>query len=173
MTMSVNINVELFKRYAPKKKLEIINSLSDSEIRMVSKETILRIVKEAGFALTDWVLDKKAGKRVEKASRNKRLVINNDRICGNNWNSNVYGLEYYKGELYVKVYFQMSSTDRQIDVKFSEFFRGDSYRGSCTEMNRYGEEMPKSFTYDRKEKNDILKSFLLEYVYTKYVDKLN
>lgn len=170
--MAVNINEELFKRYAPAKKLEIVNSLSGSEIRMTSKDTILRIVKETGFVLTDWVLDKNAGRRIEKQTRNKRLVIDNNRVCGNNWNSNVYGLEYYKGGLYVKVYFQMSSTDRQIDVPFSDFFRGDSYRGSCTEMNRYGEEVPRSFSYDRKDKDNIIRSFLLEYVYTKYANKL-
>lgn len=43
-----NINVELFKRYAPKKKLEIINSLNSSELSNVTPATITRIVKEAG-----------------------------------------------------------------------------------------------------------------------------
>ena len=46
--MATNINVELFKRYAPKKKLEIINSLSESELLSISYTTILRIIKEAG-----------------------------------------------------------------------------------------------------------------------------
>lgn len=38
--MATNINVELFKRYAPKKKLEIINSLSESELLSISYTTI-------------------------------------------------------------------------------------------------------------------------------------
>lgn len=46
--MATNINVELFKRYAPKKKLEIINSLSENELLSISYTTILRIIKEAG-----------------------------------------------------------------------------------------------------------------------------
>ena len=48
MTMATNINVELFKRYAPKKKLEIIEKLNLNGLMNVSTATIERIVKEAG-----------------------------------------------------------------------------------------------------------------------------
>ena len=46
--MAVNINIELFKRYAPKKKLEIINALTENELLAITNNTILRIIKEAG-----------------------------------------------------------------------------------------------------------------------------
>ena len=78
--MAVNINQELFKRYAPKKKLEIINNLTTTELLNTTTETIKRIVKEAG---------KSIGK-----SRDKTLRINRDRQAGNDWNSTVEADEY-------------------------------------------------------------------------------
>lgn len=70
--MATNINQELFKRYAPKKKLGLINGLGQSELLATAPETIKRIAKEAGRSI---------GK-----SRNKVLRISNDRRSGNNWN---------------------------------------------------------------------------------------
>ena len=84
--MATNINVELFKRYAPKKKLEIINNLSTSELLATTPETIKRIAKEAGRSI---------GK-----SRDKVLRIDQDRRSENNWNSSVEAIEYIKGNLY-------------------------------------------------------------------------
>ena len=46
--MRTNINEELFKRYAPKKKLEIINNLTAAELLATTPETVKRIAKEAG-----------------------------------------------------------------------------------------------------------------------------
>ena len=68
MIMATNINVELFKRYAPKKKLEIIEKLSNDELMNVSTATIERIVKEAGTKMYK--------------SRDKRLYISRDRHSG-------------------------------------------------------------------------------------------
>lgn len=73
--MATNINVELFKRYAPKKKLEIINSLSESELLSISYTTILRIIKEAG-----------KGDSGKARNKFKTLFLSD---TGNNWNSNV------------------------------------------------------------------------------------
>ena len=156
--MATNINVELFKRYAPKKKLELINGLSQSELLVTTPETIKRIVKEAGRSI---------GK-----SRDKVLRINQDRQRGNNWNSSVEAVEYIKGNLYLNIYFQMDSTDTNICVKHEVFFKGDQYTGKHYTTNRFGDEVPHYFSYDRQDKVGVIKSILLEYVYTKYADKL-
>ena len=156
--MAVNINQELFKRYAPKKKLEIINNLTTTELLNTTTETIKRIVKEAG---------KSIGK-----SRDKTLRINRNRQAGNDWNSTVEAVEYVKGNLYLNIYFQMDSTDTNICVKHEVFFNGDEYHGKHYTTNRYGDEVPNYFTYDRQDKAGVIKSILLEYVYTKYADKL-
>ena len=156
--MATNINQALFKRYAPKKKLELINGLSQSELLVTTPETIKRIVKEAGRSI---------GK-----SRDKVLRINQDRQRGNNWNSSVEAVEYIKGNLYLNIYFQMDSTDTNICVKHEVFFKGDQYTGKHYTTNRFGDEVPHYFSYDRQDKVGVIKSILLEYVYTKYADKL-
>ena len=156
--MATNINQELFKRYAPKEKLELINGLSQSELLVTTPETIKRIVKEAGRSI---------GK-----SRDKVLRINQDRQRGNNWDSLVEGVEYIKSNLYLNVYFQMDSTDTNICVKHEVFFKGEQYTGRYYTTNRYGDEVPHYFSYDKNDKAAVIKSILLEYVYTKYADKL-
>ena len=156
--MATNINVELFKRYAPKKKLEIINNLSTSELLATTPETIKRIAKEAGRSI---------GK-----SRDKVLHIDQDRRSGNNWNSSVEAIEYINGNLYLNVYFQMDSTDTNICVKHEVFFKGGEYTGRHYTTNRYGDSVLHYFTYDRNDKAGVIKSILLEYVYTKYATKL-
>ena len=156
--MAVNINQELFKRYAPKKKLEIINNLTTAELLATTPETIKRIAKEAGRCI---------GK-----SRDKVLRIDRDRQVGNNWNSDVEAIEYIKGNLYLNIYFQTDNTDTNICEKYATFFHGDEYHGKHYTTNRYGDEVPNYFIYDRQDKANVIKSILLEYVHTKYADKL-
>ena len=156
--MAVNINQELFKRYAPKKKLKIINNLTTSELLATTLETIKRIAKEAGRSV---------GK-----SRDKVLRINRDRQAGNDWNSTIEDVEYIKGNLYLNIYFQMDSTDTNICVKHEVFFNGDEYHGKHYTTNYYGDSIPHYFIYDRQDKANVIKSILLEYVHTKYADKL-
>ena len=88
--MATNINQELFKRYAPKKKLEIINHLTTAELLATTPETLMRIVKEAGT---------KAG-----TARSKVLRISSDRRSGNDWNSTVESVEIHRGKLMLDIY---------------------------------------------------------------------
>ncbi|MBR3771765.1 MAG: hypothetical protein IKL07_05815 [Clostridium sp.] len=156
--MATNINQELFKRYAPKKKLEIINNLTTAELLATTPETIKRIAKEAGRSI---------GK-----SRDKILRINRERQAGNDWNSTVEDVEFIKGNLYLNIYFQTDHTDTNISEKYATFMQGDQYHGKHYTTNRYGDEVPNYFTYDRQDKANVIKSILLEYVHTKYADKL-
>lgn len=156
--MKTNINVELFKRYAPKKKLEIINNLTTDELLSVTLETIRRITKETGRSI---------GK-----SRNRVLRISNDRRSGNNWNSTVEAVEFINGNLYLNIYFQMDNTDTNICEKYLDFFKGEEYHGKHYTTNRFGDQIPNYFTYNREDKAGVIKSILLEYVYTKHADKL-
>lgn len=167
-----NINVELFKRYAPSKKLEIVKALSDEEVLNTTSATVARIVKEVGESGYSYRRNAKTGKTEKVKTRNKSLYIYSARRKGNNWNSNVIGLEWRKQKLFVNVYVQMDSTDTNVSVPYLTFFARGEYRGKCSEMNRYGDEVPRYFTYDTKDKVKVLRSFLLEYVYTKYADKI-
>ena len=61
----INVNIELFKRTTPVKKIEIIKNLTQDELSRVTEETILKIVKETGRRLT--------------GSRNYEFYVNPDR----------------------------------------------------------------------------------------------
>ena len=156
--MATNINQELFKRYSPKKKLGLINELGQSELLATAPETIKRIAKETGRSI---------GK-----SRNKVLRISNDRRSGNNWNSDIEAVEFINGNLYLNIYFQMDNTDTNICEKYLNFFKGEEYHGKHYTTNKYGDTIPHYFTYNREDKAGVIKSILLEYVHTKYADKL-
>ena len=156
--MATNINQEIFRRYAPKRKLEIINNLTTTELLAATPETIKRIAKEAGRSI---------GK-----SRDKVLRIDRDRQAGNDWNSTVEAVEFIKGNLYLNIYFQTDHTDTNICEKYAMFMQGDEYHGKHYTTNYYGDSVPHYFTYDRQDKAKVIKSILLEYVYTKYADKL-
>ncbi len=156
--MATNINQELFKRYKPKKKLDLIYQLSADELLATTPETIKRIAKETGRSI---------GK-----SRNKVLRISNDRRSGNNWNSDIEAVEFINGNLYLNIYFQMDNTDTNICEKYLNFFKGEEYHGKHYTTNKYGDTIPHYFTYNREDKAGVIKSILLEYVYTKYAYKL-
>ena len=156
--MAVNINQELFKRYAPKKKLEIINNLSTSELLAISTETLIRIVKEASTKLG--------------GARSKVLRISSARKSGNNWNSTVESVEIHRGKLVLDIYVQMDSTDTNHFEPYSNFSKDGDYTGKVYTTNRYGDQVPNYFIYDREDKAGVIKSILLEYVHTKYANKL-
>ena len=156
--MRTNINEELFKRYAPKRKLDLINGLSQSELLATTPETLMRIVKEAGT---------KVG-----TARNKVLRISSKRRSGNNWNSTVESIEIHRGKLMLDIYVQMDSTDTNHFEPYLNFSKDDNYTGKVYTTNRYGDQVPNYFSYNREDKAKVIKSILLEYVYTKYADKL-
>ena len=158
MTMETNINVELFKRYAPKKKLEIIEKLNPNELMNVSTATIERIVKEAGMNMYK--------------SRNKRLYISRDRQRGNSWNSTIEAVELIRGKLYLDVYLQFENTDCNTSELVTDFIRRGDFTGSVIRSDRYGNDRHYYFTYSEGSKQRVIRSILEEYVHSKYADKL-
>ena len=157
--MKKDINLELFKRYAPKLKLEIIESLTKEELLTITPKTVARMVKEAGEG--------------KKGSPNKYLKIRLSLRQGNNWNSTFDGVGIHKKRLYVSLYVQMDSTDTENTEYYSTFFSGERYRGTCQESDRFGNPNYHYFFYDDEDRAACIKSILLEYVHTKYQDKLN
>lgn len=156
---NININVELFKRYAPKKKLEIIERLTPVELMNVTTVTVTRIVKEAGENM--W-----------KSHRNKTLRISRDRRRGNSWNSTIEAVDLIKGKLYLDVYCQFDSTDTNTSEPVESFLKYGDCRIQITRDDRYGNPQTHYFTYDEGDKQRVIRSILEEYVYTKYADKL-
>lgn len=154
-----NVNTELFKRTSPVKKIDIIKNLTQIELTGVSEETILKIVKETG--------------RRRKGTRDYEFYINPDRRKGNSWNSEVEGIWLYKGKLSVMVYVQFDNTDTSMIVPFNDFFKKGDFRGTIKRDDRYGNPQTHYYVYDEKDKAEVLRSFCLEYINTKYKSKLS
>ena len=152
--MSNNINIELFKRYAPKKKQEIVNSLNEKELLSTTPETINRIVREVGNRLYK--------------SRDKELTISSNLRVGNGWNSTVESICTYKSRLYLHIYIQMDSTDTTIVEDYNTFIKRGDYTGKAFETNRYGDRVPNYCHYTEADKARVIQSILLQYVHTKY-----
>lgn len=157
----ININEELFKRYAPKKKLEIVDKLEPSELLKVSPATFERMIKEVG-----------CGAWSEKRSRNKTLSIRSSLQEGNNWNSTIDSIAIHKGVLWLTVYLQYDNTDTFDEITAASFFRKGETRVEFDRTDRYGNPRTYYATYSEDDKSEVVRSILKEYIYCKYKDKL-
>jgi len=150
----MNINIELFKRYKPEKKTQIIMNFTEDELMAITPATVTRIIKEAG---TNFY-----------RSRDKRFYISNRFTTGNHWNSTFTGVELIKGKLYVSLYVQYSNTDTDTDATYNEFFSRGDYRGHICYEDRYGNPHTDYYTYTQSDKARAIRSLLLTYVQRKY-----
>jgi hypothetical protein len=153
--MSKNINEVLFSRTKPLNKLAIIEGLTESELLSVTKDTIVRIVKEVGHN--------------HYKSRDKGVRFANE---GNNWNSTIESIDIIKGKAYVDFYIQMDSTDTNESDTLDNFLRRGEYRGVVYEMDRYGTKFPYYYRYYDKDKAGVIRDLLKCYVERKYKDAL-
>ena len=159
--MKTNINTELFKRYAPKRKIQIIEKLTDDELLAITPATIISMVREAG-------------KSIYKSKRDKTLMVSRQRRTGNDWNSWFNGVDLMKGKLYVNFYIQYDNTDTNDCISYGEFVRDrDRFRGTIKTTDRFDNPQTYYYFYDNDDRARAIKSLLLEYVYIKYADKLN
>lgn len=154
----MNINELIFSRTQPQKKIDIINALTKDELLSTSEATVKRIVKDAG-------------RRMWK-TRDKELRISQERRAGNAWNSSIDGVHLIKRKLHLEVYLQYENTDTSTSEEYDDFFRQGNYRGEVRRLDRHGNGRTYYFLYNPSDKASVMKSILLEYVYTKYADKL-
>lgn len=155
----IDVNTELFKRTAPVRKIGIIENLKQDELLGISKETIIRIVKEIGRRKID--------------SRNYEFYVTPERRRGNDWNSFIEGLWLYKGKLSLITYIQLDDTDTTVIVPLNDFFKEETFRGSIKTEDFYGNIQTEYFVYGKRAKAEVIRSFCLEYVNTKYKSKLS
>ncbi len=155
----IDVNIELFKRTTPVKKIEIIENLKQDELLGISKGTILRIVKETG--------------RRKTGSRNDEFYVTPERRRGNDWNSFIEGLWLYKGKLSLITYIQLDDTDTTVIVPLNDFFKEETFRGLIKTEDFYGNIQTEYFVYGKRAKAEVIRSFCLEYINTKYKSKLS
>ena len=154
----MNINQFIFTRTQPKKKLEVIEKLSNDELLAVSESTVKKIIQEVG--------------QRRYKSRDKELRIDYDRRVGNNWNSTVESVDLVKGKLYIGFYIQYENTDTNTSDDYEDFFKRGNYRGEIRRLDRFQNGRTYYFCYDESDKARVMKSILLQYVHNKYADKL-
>lgn len=154
----MNINKIIFTRTAPKKKVEIVENLTPTELLLITAETVSRMVKEAGSRLYK--------------SRDKGLRFSYERRTGNNWDSTIEGVRNYKGKPVLDIYYQYENTDTNTSVSLEDFLKRGDYRGSVVRDDRYGNPRNYYFTFSSTDKARFVRRLLLEYLYTKYADKL-
>lgn len=155
----IDVNTELFKRTAPVRKIGIIENLKQDELLGISKETIIRIVKEIG--------------RRKIGARNYEFYVTPERRRGNDWNSFIEGLWLYKGKLSLITYIQLDDTDTTVIVPLNDFFKEETFRGSIKTADFYGNIQTEYFVYGKRAKAEVIRSFCLEYINTKYKSKLS
>ena len=155
--MKTDINIELFKRYAPKKKGDIISSLTPTELFAITEDTIKRIIKEVG------------NRRYQ--SREKELRLSSEYATGNSWNSTIETVSLRRNRLYIHLYIQMDSTDTTIIDEWNTFFKRGEYVGKAFETNRYGDKIPNYCHYTETDKARYVRSLLYQYVQMKYSKK--
>ena len=160
--MATNINNIIFTRTAPRKKLEIINSLSQGELLAVTYKTILRIIKEAG-----------RGDNNKARCKFKTLYLSG---ATNDWNSKVTNIyNWKKDEVYLSVYIQGDDTDTDVSYKLRDFL-DNRYEEQCLghleESFRNGYEHKVPANYDRSDRARVSKAILTAYIENKYSDKL-
>ena len=155
--MKTDINIELFKRYAPKKKGDIISSLTATELFAITEDTIKRIIKEVG------------NRRYR--SREKELQFSSEYKIGNGWNSWIESIGIYNNRLYITIYMQMDGTDTTFSEGWNTFFKRDEYVGKAFETNRYGDKIPNYYSYSEDDKARFMRSLLYQYVQMKYSKK--
>lgn len=137
------INALIFSEMGAEDKLKAIASMSDADTREIQNVTILRILKEC-------------------SNKYGSFYIESERRKGNNWDSVVKGLELVNGRPFVNVYVQNTKTDTNVFVHFSEFTKDETF---------YGRSDVGSYQYTAREKADVVRSILSEYVYWEYIEK--
>lgn len=148
MEKSINVNEFIFGRTKAEKKLEVLDAMSDIDIRKVTDATLLRIYKEC------------RGKDCD-GKPNDRFWIKSNRRVGNDWNSTIEFIYEYKGKACLCLYIQNSSTDSSITKSLDEFKRGGSWCGSIRG----------TYTYSMEDVSRTLRCILKEFVYYKYIER--
>lgn len=154
-----NINEELFKRYKPENKLEIIKKLTDAELLNVSKSTILRIIKEAGVGDS-------------RQSRNKFKTLCLRNRVGNSWNSTVEKVfNGKKDKIYLDVYIQGDDTDTFDECDLDDFLTTRYDTVTCAKLHEEfsnGYEHTVVANYDKADRARVIREILNTYVHNKY-----
>lgn len=152
-----DINQKIFTRMSAKNKLAMVNTLTDDELLRISKQTVLRIIKEVG--------------KGKKGSKYKSLQLQADK-AGNDRNAWVKELSIGKEDIILFIYIQYDNTDGDYTEYYNNFFSQGEYRYHFVEDDEYGNPQTYYFRFWKYDKAKVVKEILLQYLRIKYADKL-
>lgn len=157
MEKRINVNEFIFGRTKAEKKLQVLDAMSDNDIRKTSDATILRIYKECRGKDSD-------------GKPNDKFYIKNDRRAGNClggsrfWNSTIEFIHEYRGKACIEFYVQNTKTDWSESVDYDRFKSSTEFRGYCDHLDTY-------FRYDSTDIANVIRCILKEFVYYKYIER--
>ena len=157
MEKKINVNEFIFGRTKAEKKLQVLDAMSNNDIRKTSDATILRIYKECRGKDSD-------------GKPNDRFWIDNKRRAGNClggngfWNSTIQFIYEYKGKAHIDFYVQNTKTDCGEGVSYERFNAGTEFRG-------YSDYLDTFFRYDADDIANVIRCILKEFVYYKYIER--
>lgn len=128
----------ILSNVSPREKVEAIEVIKDNELT-IPTALIVKIVREC---------------REEYG----KFYIRTDRRAGNHWNSSISFLYEHNGQIWLCFDIFGKSTDASESVSMRDFFRPGNYVGYCSRLNC-------NFSYSHKDKCEVLRCILKEYVY--------
>lgn len=155
----MDINIELFKRTAPEKKLAIVKGASIDELKALTTDSIKRMIREAGI--------RRQENHVAKILYIDREMAHNDR------NSSIDCI--YQGNTrdtwYLDVYIQGYDTDRVVCTTLDTFFEQREV-ASFIEEYLTSPKVTIHAYYEPEDKARVYKAICIAYIENKYADKL-
>lgn len=151
------INTFIFSKKPCKRKLEVVTNLEESRLLEIELNTIKRMLMIAGRISSSY------GKSRYFYLRNKP---------GNNQNSIVEKVSLYKDKLYVSICVQFDDgAGTGINELMDVFFANNEYNGNVIEYDKYGDPHTHYFTYSQRDRAEVIRSILIEYIYHKYPEQ--
>ena len=156
----MDLNIELFRRISPDKKLKIVKKATQSELLSLSRPSVERMVKEAGT-------------RINPAHIAKELRIYCD-MANNGRNSSINCIFQgrKRGSLYFNIYLQGYDTDTTEPCEYDHFANNEDLC-KFEETYLYGGYNVIHAKYYPEDKARVLKAICIAYIENKYKDKLN
>lgn len=145
----LDINQDLFKRYRPDKKRDIIKLASNEYMLNLSEASVVRMLKETG--------------RGNRAS--KTLRLNN--YISNNWNAVITNVYHYKNKVFISGYVDGSNTDRDFSVAYNPVRIKGVLESSVEDHTLHG-VLTRPFIFGNNYIIDFLKELCITYINTKY-----
>lgn len=145
----LDINQDLFKRYRPDKKRDIIKLANAAYMLNLSEASIVKMAKEIGH-----------GSRLYK-----RITLN--KYISNNWNAVIEGVDCYKNKVTISGYVGGDSTEVYFSLPYNPVRLKKYITSSADDATRHG-VISRAFVFSPDLFIEFLKELCFTYIDLKY-----